>query len=77
MMPMEKWAARIGALFYIFWGVFHVLAANAVYRLAGQSTGMVRARLHSSRSRIFPSCCSCWCPGSSPGGRALWGLFSG
>jgi hypothetical protein len=45
MMPMEKWAARIGALFYIFWGVFHLLAANAVYRLAEQSTGMVRARL--------------------------------
>ena len=45
MMPMEKWAARIGALFYIFWGVFHLLAANAVYGLAGQSTGMVRARL--------------------------------
>jgi hypothetical protein len=45
MMPMEKWAARIGALFYIFWGVFHLLAANAVYGLAEQSTGMVRARL--------------------------------
>jgi len=28
-----------------FWGVFHLVAANAVYALAEQSTGMVRARL--------------------------------
>jgi 3-hydroxyisobutyrate dehydrogenase-like beta-hydroxyacid dehydrogenase len=27
------------------WGVFHLVAANAVYALAEQSTGMVRARL--------------------------------
>ena len=45
MMQMAKWAARIGAVFYVFWGVFHLLAANAVYALAEQSTGMVRARL--------------------------------
>ena len=45
MMQMAKWAARIGAVFYVFWGVFHLVAANAVYALAEQSTGMVRARL--------------------------------
>ena len=113
MMQMAKWAARIGAVFYVLWGVFHLAAANAVYALAEQSTGMVRARLLQDafyllffavagilmavimnwrndkpgywmngtlialRSRIFLSCCSCWRPGSSPGGRALWGLFSG
>jgi hypothetical protein len=110
-MQTAKWAARIGAVFYVFWGVFHLVAANTVYALAQQSTGMVRARLSQDafyllffavagilmavmlnwrndkqgywmnstlmRSRIFPSCCSCWRPGSSPGGRALWGRFSG
>ena len=45
MMQMAKWAARIGAVSYVFWGVFHLVAANAVYVLAEQSTGMVRARL--------------------------------
>jgi hypothetical protein len=45
MMRTAKWAARIGAVFYVFWGVFHLVAANAVYGLAEQSTGMVRARL--------------------------------
>jgi hypothetical protein len=44
-MQTAKWAARIGAVFYVFWGIFHLVAANAVYALAEQSTGMVRARL--------------------------------
>jgi len=44
-MQMARWAARIGAVFYVLWGVFHLVAANAVYALAEQSTGMVRGRL--------------------------------
>jgi len=44
-MQASKWAARIGAAFYVAWGLFHVLAANAVYGLAEQQTGMVRGRL--------------------------------
>jgi hypothetical protein len=44
-MWTAKWASRIGAVFYILWGIFHLVAANAVYALAEQSTGMVRARL--------------------------------
>jgi hypothetical protein len=45
MMQMAKWAARIGAVSYVLWGAFHLVAANAVYALAEQSTVMVRARL--------------------------------
>src|SRR5712675_1214526 len=45
MMQMAEYAARIGAVFYVLWGVFHLVAANAVYALAEQSAGMVRARL--------------------------------
>ena len=37
--------AKIGAVSYVSWGVFHLAAANAVYALAEQSTGMVHARL--------------------------------
>jgi hypothetical protein len=44
-MWTAKWASRIGAVFYVLWGIFHLVAANAVYALAEQSTGMVRARL--------------------------------
>ena len=44
-MQTAKWATRIGAVFYVLWGIFHLVAANAVYALAEQSTGMVRARL--------------------------------
>jgi hypothetical protein len=44
-MQMARWAARIGAVFYVLWGVFHLVAANAVYALAERSTGMVRGRL--------------------------------
>jgi len=42
-MPSNTRLARIGAVF--LWGLFHLAAANAVYVLAEQSTGMVRARL--------------------------------
>jgi len=44
-MQMARWAARIGAVFYVLWGIFHLVAAVAVYALAEQSTGMVRGRL--------------------------------
>jgi hypothetical protein len=44
-MWTAKWASRIGAVFYVLWGIFHLVAANSVYALAEQSTGMVRARL--------------------------------
>ena len=44
-MYMAKWAARIGAVLYVLWGVFHLVAASAVYALAEQSTGLVRGRL--------------------------------
>jgi hypothetical protein len=44
-MQTAKWATRIGAALYVLWGSFHLVAANAVYALAEQSTGMVRARL--------------------------------
>ena len=44
-MQTANWAARIGAGFYILWGIFHLAAAKSVYVLAQQSTGMVRGRL--------------------------------
>ena len=44
-METAKWAARIGAGFYVLWGISHLVAANSVYVLAEQSTGMVRGRL--------------------------------
>jgi hypothetical protein len=44
-MQTAKWAARIGAGFYLLWGIFHLVAANSVYVLAEQSTGIVQARL--------------------------------
>ncbi len=44
-MQTAKWAARIGTGFYVLWGILHLAAANSVYVLAEQSTGMVRGRL--------------------------------
>ena len=44
-MQMARRVARIGAVFYVCGGVFHLVAANAVYALAEQSTGMVRGGL--------------------------------
>jgi hypothetical protein len=44
-MQTAKWAARVGAGFYLLWGIFHLVAANSVYVLAEQSTGMVQGRL--------------------------------
>jgi hypothetical protein len=44
-MQTAKWAARIGAGFYVLWGIFHLVAASSVYGLAELSAGMVRGRL--------------------------------
>jgi hypothetical protein len=44
-MQTARWAARLGAGFYVLWGIFHLVAANSVYVLAEQSAGMVRGRL--------------------------------
>jgi hypothetical protein len=44
-MQTAKWAAKIGAGFYVLWGIFHLVAANSVYVLAEQTTGTVRGRL--------------------------------
>lgn len=44
-MPGAQWAARIGAIFYILWGVFHLMAAQTIFGLAALANGMTRARL--------------------------------
>jgi hypothetical protein len=38
-------AAKIGAVFYVIWGILHVPAAASVYRLSESATGMVHGRL--------------------------------
>jgi hypothetical protein len=49
---MGIWAARIGAVFYVLWGVFHPVAVNAVYALAEQSTELkVQLEADASRER--------------------------
>jgi hypothetical protein len=37
--------ARLGALFYFAWGLFHVSVAHDIYRLGVAQTGIVRGRL--------------------------------
>ena len=44
-MNSRNLAAKIGAVFYVLWGVFHLFAANSVYKLAGGASGMVQGRL--------------------------------
>jgi hypothetical protein len=51
-MQTAKWAARIGAGFYVLWGIFHLVAANSVYALAEQSRGMVQGRLRQDASYL-------------------------
>ena len=51
-MQTAKWAARIGAGFYVLWGIFHLVAANSVYALAEQSSGMVQGRLRQDASYL-------------------------
>jgi hypothetical protein len=50
-----KWAARIGAGSHALWGIFHLAAANSVYVLAEQTTGMVRGRLLQNELRVSAS----------------------
>ena len=38
-------AAKIGAVFYVLWGIYHLPAANSVYKLAEGTSGMVQGRL--------------------------------
>ena len=44
-MNSRNLAAKIGAVFYVLWGIFHLFAANSVYKLAGGASGMVQGRL--------------------------------
>jgi len=37
--------ARLGALFYVAWGLFHVSVAHDIYRLGAAQTGIVQGRL--------------------------------
>ena len=45
VMNSRNLAAKIGAVFYVLWGIFHLFAANSVYKLAGGASGMVQGRL--------------------------------
>ena len=38
--------ARLGALCYIAWGLFHVNVAHDIYRLGSAQTGIARGRLY-------------------------------
>ena len=44
-MNSRNLAAKIGAVFYVLWGIFHLFAANSVYKLAGGASGMVQGRV--------------------------------
>lgn len=39
-----SWLARIGALFYIGWGAFHVLVARDIYTLGATERGLAQGR---------------------------------
>jgi hypothetical protein len=52
-------AARIGATFYVLWGIFHFFAANAVYSLAQNvAPGMVQGRLLQNAFYLLFFACS-------------------
>ena len=44
-MNSRSLAARIGAVLYVLWGLFHLFAAASVYRLSESASGMVQGRL--------------------------------
>jgi hypothetical protein len=44
-MTGTKLAAKVGAGFYVLWGIFHLFAAQSVYTLAAATSGMVHGRL--------------------------------
>ena len=45
VMNYRNLAAKIGAVFYVLWGIYHLPAANSVYKLAEGTSGMVQGRL--------------------------------
>jgi hypothetical protein len=45
VMKSRNLAAKIGAVFYVLWGIFHLFAAFSVYKLAEGASGMVQGRL--------------------------------
>ncbi len=45
MLPSTL-VAKLGALCYIAWGLFHVKVAHDIYTLGSAQTGMARGRLY-------------------------------
>jgi hypothetical protein len=41
-----QWTARLGALCYVVWGLFHVKVANDIYLLGSAQTGITQGRLY-------------------------------
>lgn len=51
---MNQLAARIGAIFYVIWGVVHINAAYGLLKLGqGLSAGMVQARIYQDAWNIL------------------------
>ena len=49
MLPLVRntqWTARLGALCYVAWGLFHVKVANDIYLLGSAQTGITQGRLY-------------------------------
>lgn len=44
-MNSRNLAAKIGAGFYVLWGLLHLFMASSVYRLSQSASGMVQGRL--------------------------------
>jgi hypothetical protein len=47
-MPVRnvRWTARLGALCYVVWGLFHVEVAHDIYVLGSAQTGIAQGRLY-------------------------------
>jgi hypothetical protein len=41
-----QWTARLGALCYVAWGLFHIKVANDIYLLGSAQTGITQGRLY-------------------------------
>src|ERR1700722_13109487 len=41
-----QWTARLGALCYVAWGLFHVKVAHDIYILGSAQTGITQGRLY-------------------------------
>jgi len=46
MNRVNTWVARVGALCYIGWGVFHLNVAHDIYLLGAQQTAIAQGRLY-------------------------------